>query len=84
MKIVPIRAKDENNIIYHMPSKCYLGNDLQATFHSKLFVFVNFGQPANGFLTACGTKHEPSVDEVALALLDNPHQFYESTEGPTQ
>jgi hypothetical protein len=35
-------------------------------------------------LSACGTKHEPSVEEVVVTLLNDPHKFYSLTEGPTQ
>ncbi|OCH90810.1 hypothetical protein OBBRIDRAFT_834709 [Obba rivulosa] len=63
------------------PSQCYFSGDSRATFHSKLFVFVDFGQQGNQFLSACGTKHEPSVEEVARILLENPRKFYEIAEG---
>ena len=66
------------------PTQCYFGGDAKDKFHSKLFVFINFGTRANAFLSACGTKHEPSVEEVVLTLLDDPHKFYSLTEGPTQ
>ncbi|EMD37151.1 hypothetical protein CERSUDRAFT_115067 [Gelatoporia subvermispora B] len=63
------------------PSQCYFSGDSQAIFHSKLFVFVDFGTQGNQFLSACGTKHEPSVEEVARILLENPRKFYEIAEG---
>jgi Protein of unknown function (DUF3684) len=63
------------------PSQCYFGGDGGAPFHSKLFVFVDFGKQANGFLSACGTKHEPSVEEIALILLADPHKFYDLADG---
>lgn len=66
------------------PNQCYLGGDVKDKFHSKLFVFIDFGTKANAFLSACGTKHEPSVEEVVLTLLDDPHKFYSLTEGPSQ
>ncbi|KAG5646295.1 hypothetical protein DXG03_003892 [Asterophora parasitica] len=82
LKIVPV--KSESGIRWLEPAHCYFGGDAKGKFHSKLFVFINFGQPANGFLTACGTKHEPSVEEVVQTLLEDPHRFYASAEGPTQ
>ena len=63
------------------PSQCYFAGDSNAQFHSKLFVFIDFGSLANGFLSACGTKREPSVEEIAQILLDNPRRFYELAEG---
>ncbi|RDB24786.1 hypothetical protein Hypma_008085 [Hypsizygus marmoreus] len=87
LKIVPVRADNgdsDSSLRWLQPAHCYFGGDVKVKFHSKLFVFVNFGQPANGFLSACGTKHEPSVEEVVQTLLENPHKFYASAEGPTQ
>ncbi|KDR75405.1 hypothetical protein GALMADRAFT_227055 [Galerina marginata CBS 339.88] len=65
------------------PSQCYLGGEGGENFHSKLFIFVNFGAAANAFLTACGTRSRPSVEEVAQILLANPRQFYQLAQGPT-
>jgi hypothetical protein len=58
------------------------GTDSKGRFHSKLFTFVDFGALANAFLSACGTKHEPSVEEVAQILLADPYKFYELAGGP--
>ena len=62
------------------PTQCYLGGG-QDDFHSKLFVFVNFGSTANRFLNACGSRNEPSVKEVAESLIDNPERFYSLSGG---
>ncbi|RPD65851.1 hypothetical protein L226DRAFT_529987 [Lentinus tigrinus ALCF2SS1-7] len=78
--IIPV--KSANGAFRHIaPSQCYFKGDSQAQFHSKLFTFVDFGTTANTFLSACGVKHEPSVEEIAKILLDNPRQFYELAEG---
>lgn len=66
------------------PSQCYLAGQADASFHSKLFVFVDFGAGANSFLTACGTRSQPSVEEVAKILLSSPQQFYELAQGPSK
>lgn len=84
LPIVPIPGDKESSLRHLPPVQCYFGGDAKDKFHSKLFVFVNFGRAANGFLSACGTKNEPSVEEVALILLENPHKFYAFAEGPTQ
>ncbi|KAI0342553.1 hypothetical protein BDW22DRAFT_1484759 [Trametopsis cervina] len=59
------------------PSHCFFKKDAQAQVHSKLFTFVDFGKQANQFLSVCGTKHEPTVEEIAQILLENPHRFWE-------
>ena len=78
--IIPVTA--DNGVVRHLlPVQCYFKGDSQAQFHSKLFTFVDFGSPANTFLGACGVKREPSVEEIAKILLDNPRQFYELSGG---
>jgi hypothetical protein len=63
------------------PNRCYFGGDARAQFHSKLFIFIDFGHLANSFLSACGTKREPSVEEIAEILLADPRKFYELANG---
>ncbi|KAI1790758.1 hypothetical protein LXA43DRAFT_921512 [Ganoderma leucocontextum] len=80
LAFVPV--KTANGAMRHLPpTQCYFKGDSKAQFHSKLFTFVDFGTTANTFLSACGVKHEPSVEEIAKILLDNPRQFYELAEG---
>lgn len=63
------------------PSQCYFKGESSGQFHSKLFVFVDFGTSANSFLKACGTKGEPSVEEIVLILLKDPREFFQLAEG---
>ena len=63
------------------PNQCYFKGESSGQFHSKLFVFVDFGTSANSFLKACGTKGEPSVEELTLILLKDPRQFFQLAEG---
>ncbi|KAJ7039263.1 hypothetical protein C8F04DRAFT_1087709 [Mycena alexandri] len=88
LSMVPTRSgrtptEKEPPLRWLPPAQCFFGLDGSAGFHSKLFVFVDFGTAANGFLSACGTKHSPSIDEVASTLLANPHRFYELAGGPS-
>ncbi|CAL1709408.1 unnamed protein product [Somion occarium] len=62
------------------PNQCYFKGQSNAQVHSKLFVFVDFG-PGNIFLSQCGTKHEPSVEEIAKILVDDPRRFYQLADG---
>ncbi|KAI0747853.1 hypothetical protein C8Q80DRAFT_1168786 [Daedaleopsis nitida] len=78
--IVPVKGMN-GAIRHHPPTQCYFKGESKAQVHSKLFTFVDFGSTANTFLSACGVKHEPSVEEIAKILLDNPRQFYELAEG---
>ena len=63
------------------PNQCYFKGESSGQFHSKLFVFVDLGTSANSFLKACGTKGEPSVEEIVQILLKNPRQFFDLAEG---
>ena len=82
MSMLPIVPTEESEtgkdvkIRMVAPKTCYFKRNEDNNFHSKLFVFVNFGPKANSFLSACGTKHEPSVEEVAEMVLGDPLRFY--------
>ena len=76
------RGKDGSPMRWLPPSHCYLRGESKESFHSQLFTFVDFGTTANAFLTACGTRNQPSVEEVAKTLLDDPRHFYELSGGP--
>ncbi|KAH9951982.1 hypothetical protein B0H21DRAFT_817732 [Amylocystis lapponica] len=78
---VPVKNAADSSSRMLPPSQCYFKGDSRAQFHSKLFVFVDFGREANAFLSACGIKNEPSVEEIAKILLENPRKFYELAEG---
>jgi hypothetical protein len=79
---VPVRSAGGKGVIQKLPPiQCYFSGTEGAELHSKLFSFVDFGSRANAFLTACGTRQEPSVEEIAQILLANPRQFYELANG---
>lgn len=89
--IVPIETtsnrvddKGKKAVRLMAPSQCYFKKDAQAQVHSKLFTFVDFGTQANQFLSACGTKHEPTVEEIAQILLENPRRFWELADSNTE
>ena len=72
-------------VVRHVsPTQCYFAGASSTSFHSLIFTFVDFGSQANQFLSACGTKHEPSVEEIAQILLENPHRFWELAENNTE
>ncbi|KAI0267320.1 hypothetical protein BC834DRAFT_981543 [Gloeopeniophorella convolvens] len=79
---VPTRSMGDKSVLRRLPPKqCYFSGVGGAELHSKFFVFVDFGARANAFLAACGTKQEPSVEEIAQILLTDPRQFYEHANG---
>jgi hypothetical protein len=78
---VPTKSGENGSLRYLPPSRCFFGVSGRPRLHSKLFVFVDFGPSAKGFLAACGTKNEPSVEEVAQILISDPHKFYDMAEG---
>jgi Protein of unknown function (DUF3684) len=84
MAIVPVtgdaKEKDSQSRLL-APVHCYFKGDSNAQFHSRIFVFVDFGPLANSFLSACGTKREPSAEDIAKIMLANPRKFYELANG---
>ncbi|EDR11411.1 uncharacterized protein LACBIDRAFT_313549 [Laccaria bicolor S238N-H82] len=86
VSFVPVCSENglEGPCVRHLsPTQCYLGGEAKDRFHSKLFVFVDFGGAANTFLIACGARHEPSVEEIAKKLLADPREFYKLAQGPS-
>ncbi|TRM69687.1 hypothetical protein BD626DRAFT_474972 [Schizophyllum amplum] len=82
LNMVPVRDKETSVLRRLPPSHCFFGGQSKAQLHSKLFVFVDFGSAANGFLSAIGTKQEPTVEQVAQMLLADPYKFYQLADGP--
>lgn len=79
-------ANQPHGSTFVSPNKCYLskgtnGESSSQGFHSQLFTFVDFGPSANAFLTACGVRQEPTVDELARMLVADPRKFYELAGG---
>ncbi|QSS62628.1 HATPase_c domain-containing protein [Histoplasma capsulatum] len=62
--------KDKSSPVTHIaPRDCYLG---ESEDYGNIFDFVDFGQEANLFLLACGSKREPTKTEVASMLVKEP------------
>jgi hypothetical protein len=79
---VPVNSAGGKGVIQRLPPiQCYFSGTGGAELHSKFFSFVDFGSRANAFLSACGTRQEPSVEEIAQILLADPRQFYELANG---
>jgi hypothetical protein len=87
MHIVPIvgthrLSKVEDGFVRWLPPRqCFFRDEAQTPFYSKLFEFIDFGTAANSFLRACGTKREPSIEDITQILLEDPPKFYELANG---
>ncbi|KAJ3549086.1 hypothetical protein NM688_g5219 [Phlebia brevispora] len=83
VKVLPSSGGDKTGARIRLlpPSQCYFRPESNAQIHSKLFTFVDFGTQANQFLSACGTKSEPTVEEIVQSLLDDPRRFWTLAEG---
>lgn len=80
---IPIPDPSGKGITHTPPRRCLL-NINTGKLQSKLFTCVDFGAAANSFLSACGTKREASVEELAQMLLADPRKFYDLSGGPEQ
>ena len=79
---VPVASAGNKGVIQRLPPiQCYFSGTGGSELHSKLFSFVDFGPRANVFLGACGTRQEPSVEEIAQTLLADPRQMYRLANG---
>ena len=78
MCIVPVPDNSPESTGHQLlsPNQCYFRGKSCYELYSKLFAFVDFGYAANNFLKACGTRDEPSVEEIALVLLKDSQAFF--------
>ena len=82
MPFVPVTSTRAKGTMRRLPpTQCFFSGTGGSELHSKLFAFVDFGARANVFLAACGTRQEPSVEEIAQILLGNPRRIYELADG---
>jgi hypothetical protein len=78
---VPVESTGDKVYIKRLrPIQCFLGNQPSEP-HSSLVAFVDFGTRGNKFLENCGTKQEPSIEDVARILLADPRMAYELANG---
>jgi Protein of unknown function (DUF3684) len=77
---VPVTSMEDNSTKRLQPIYCYSGTG-GSELHSKLFAFVDLGARANVFLGACGTKQEPSVEDIAQILVAEPQRIYKLANG---
>ncbi|OJJ43802.1 hypothetical protein ASPZODRAFT_73782 [Penicilliopsis zonata CBS 506.65] len=71
--VVPITSRDETEKDQKFrlitPNSCYLG---EGEDYRDIFDFVDFGQEANLFLMAVGSKREPTKPELARMVVREP------------
>ncbi|CAG8929293.1 unnamed protein product [Penicillium salamii] len=71
--IVPVVARNQYErgakVRLVAPQLCYLGEGGQ---YKEIFDYVDFGEVANLFLMALGSKPEPSIVEIARMLVKEP------------
>jgi hypothetical protein len=80
LPFVPV-PKNQTDIQLLAPRNCFVGKS-SSEFYSKLFSYIDFGELGNSFLSSCQAKREPTIDDIALALIDNPERFYSLAGGP--
>ena len=82
--IIPITTNDlpekRSRTRFVAPRLCYLGDGED---YKEIFDFVDFGQEANFFLMAVGSRREPTKVEIAKMLVKEPARIsgaFQSTE----
>ncbi|KAJ5248997.1 hypothetical protein N7468_000448 [Penicillium chermesinum] len=78
--IIPIGVSTEkgSKVRYVAPRLCYLGD---GDDYKDIFDFVDFGEDANLFLLAVGSRREPTKTEIARILVKEPARIYGSLQG---
>ncbi|KAL9104382.1 MAG: hypothetical protein Q9163_000682 [Psora crenata] len=65
---------ERETIVYTSPRLCFLGHG--DSRYADIFDYVDFGTEANSFLLRVGSKHEPSVNELARRLVNEPAKLF--------
>ncbi|KAI0884419.1 uncharacterized protein GGS22DRAFT_165574 [Annulohypoxylon maeteangense] len=65
--------------IHLSPRHCYLGSSI---LYGEIFDFVDFGSSANAFLSACGSKTEPTKLEIAQLAASEPARLLSVLQSP--
>ncbi|GAP91732.1 putative hatpase c domain-containing protein [Rosellinia necatrix] len=68
-----------NPVIHLSPRQCYLGTSIM---YEDIFDFVDFGPPANAFLSHCGSNHEPTKLEIARLAAGEPARLLSVLRSP--
>ncbi|KAI1824773.1 hypothetical protein F4861DRAFT_234712 [Xylaria intraflava] len=63
------------------PRHCYLGS---SAMYGDIFDFVDFGQAANSFLSACGSNKEPTKLEIASLAATEPARLLSVLQSPAK
>lgn len=72
--------EDKSGPIVHLsPRHCYLGS---SNVYEDIFDFVDFGQSANSFLSACGSNNEPTKLEIAQLAAGEPARLLSILKSP--
>lgn len=73
-------AEEKSGSIVHLsPRHCYLGS---SNVYEDIFDFVDFGQSANSFLSACGSNNEPTKLEIAQLAAGEPARLLSILKSP--
>ena len=80
-KLIGSESKNEKSAhLRHIsPRLCFFGSDER---YAEVFDYVDFGEVANQFLLRCGSKHEPSISELAALLVQQPGKLFALLEIP--
>ena len=82
-QIVPIAVEGTTGggrMVRHVaPKLCYLGDSED---YGDIFDFVDYGQEANFFLMAIGSKREPTKMEIARMLVKEPARISSTFQNP--
>ena len=76
-KISPDSSKTETSgekILHTSPHVCFLGHG--DSKYADIFDYVDFGSEANSFLLRVGSKHEPSITELARRMVGAPAKLF--------
>nr|XP_019011143.1 uncharacterized protein I206_04455 [Kwoniella pini CBS 10737]OCF49924.1 hypothetical protein I206_04455 [Kwoniella pini CBS 10737] len=74
---IPVTSSNQDVNFYRPNQVYFVTKDGGEDLYKSAFTFVDFGERANIFLRYCGVRSEPSVKDIAVLLMSEPHKMLE-------
>ncbi|WWC62006.1 uncharacterized protein I303_104593 [Kwoniella dejecticola CBS 10117] len=74
---IPVTSSNGDVNFYRSNQVYFVTKDGGEDLFKSAFTFVDFGERANIFLRYCGVRSEPSVKDIAVLLMSEPHKMLE-------
>ncbi|MCJ1472983.1 hypothetical protein MMC13_001632, partial [Lambiella insularis] len=81
VSVKPRSSTPKGSVRFLPPRLCFLGTGNDDKY-AEIFDYEDFGSTANSFLLRCGSKHEPSTQELAQLVVREPARVFTVFDSP--